>query len=120
MENATSRLIRTTSDITGPGDDNKNGCRAEWIGYCEEVAKESLMTSYRSNGFSNFFMGAAAVIHHHEDLKAFLNRGYLGHSNLKIENVAADCTDDRLLALVCAVAVLLPPGDRAILAASGK
>ena len=51
-------------------------------------------------------MGAAAVIHHHEDLKAFLNSGYLGHSNLKIESVAANCTDDRLLALVCAAAVL--------------
>ena len=49
-------------------------------------------------------------------LKAFLNCGYLGHSNLKIESVAADCTDDRLLALVCAVAVLYqPPGDHAIL-----
>ena len=46
------------------------------------------------------------MIHHHEDLKAFLNSGYLGHSNFKIESVAADCTDDRLLALVSAVAVL--------------
>ena len=67
---------------------------------------ESFMTSYWSNRFNSFFMGAAAVIHHHEDLKAFLNSGYLGHSNLKIESVAADCTNDRLLALVCAVAVL--------------
>ena len=67
---------------------------------------ESFMTSYRSNRFNSFFMGAAAVIHHHEDLKAFLNSGCLGHSNLKIESVAADCTDDILLALVCAVAVL--------------
>ena len=48
-ENATSQLIRTTSDITGPRGDDKNGCRAEWMGYCEEVAKESFMTSYRSN-----------------------------------------------------------------------
>ena len=51
-------------------------------------------------------MGAAAVIHHLGDLQSFLNKGYLGHSNLKTESVKADCNDDMLLSLVCAVAVL--------------
>ena len=105
-ENATSRLIRTASDILGPRGDEKNGCRAEWLGFCEEARKKSCMTSYRSNRFNSYFLGAAAIIYHLDDIRSFLSKGYLSHSNLKIESVAADCGDNTLLALVCAIALL--------------
>lgn len=79
------------------------------------------MTSYWSNHFNGFFLGAAAVIHHLGDLQSFLNKGYLGHSNLKIESVKADCNDDSHapFAGLCCGSVL-PVGNRAILAADGK
>lgn len=48
-ENATSRLIRTASDLVGPRGDSKNGCREDWLAFCEEEDKVSFMTSYRSN-----------------------------------------------------------------------
>ena len=105
-EPATARLIRTLSSITGPRGDEKNGCRAEWIGYCGQEKKTSRMTSYRSNRFNSYFEGAAATVYHHVDLRKFFGDGFLGHSNLKIESTAADINDDNLLSLVCAVAIL--------------
>ena len=87
-ENASSRLIRTVSDICGPRGDDKNGCRADWLAFCEENGKKSLLTSYSSNRFKSFFLSAAAVIHHTEDLRSFLTEGFLGHSNLTIASVA--------------------------------
>ena len=46
-EAATSRVIRTASDLTGPRGDEKNGCRQDWLAFCDEADKESKMTSYR-------------------------------------------------------------------------
>ena len=58
-ETATSRLIRTASDICGPRGDDKNGCRAEWEAFCKEHGKKSYFTSYRSNRFNCcFFLGS--------------------------------------------------------------
>ena len=94
-----------TSNITGPRGDDKNGCRAEWLAFCEETRKRSIMTSYRSNRFNSYFLGAAAVIHHLNDLQSFLNVGYLGCSNFKTDSIRADCLDNTLLSLVWAVAI---------------
>ena len=38
-ETSTARVIRMTSDITGPRGDDKNGCRAGWLAFCEEQGK---------------------------------------------------------------------------------
>ena len=105
-ESAAARLIRTASDICGPRGDDKNGCRAEWLAYCHENGRKSLLTSYRSNRFNCFFQGAAAILFHREDLQSFLTNGYLGRVNLKIDSVKADIVDEKLLSLVCAVALL--------------
>ena len=56
-ETATARVIRMTSDITGPRGDDKKGCRADWLAFCEEQGKQSLLTSYRSNRFNRVFFG---------------------------------------------------------------
>ena len=105
-ETATARVIRLTSDITGPRGDEKNGCRAEWLAFCDQVGATSYITSYRSNRFNCYFETAAAIIYHLDHLRMFLTKGCLGHSNMKIESVIADLGDDILLSLVCAVAVL--------------
>lgn len=76
------------------------------MAFCEENGKSSLLTSYRSNRFNCFFLGAAALLHHWQDLTSFLNDGYLGHTNLKIDSLKADIADDRLMSLVCAIAIL--------------
>lgn len=102
-EPATSRVIRLASSLMGPRGDEKNGCRAEWLSFLEN---KSLLTSYRSNRFNCFFVSAAAVIHHLQEMKTFLHSGLLGHSNLKIDSLAEDIKDSNLLALVCAVALL--------------
>ena len=70
-ECATSRLIRTASDLTGPRGDEKSGCREEWLAFCEELDIKSRMTSDRSNRFNSYFKGAAAVIHHRKALGRF-------------------------------------------------
>lgn len=103
-EAATSRLIRTASDLVGPRGDEKNGCRQDWLAFCEEEGIKSRMTSYRSNRFNCYFEGAAAIVHHHADLCSFVSS--LDHPNLKIESVAADLDDPRLMALICAIALV--------------
>ena len=52
-ECATSRLIRTASDLTGPRGDENSGCREEWLAFCEELDIKSRMTSDRSNRFNS-------------------------------------------------------------------
>lgn len=64
------------------------------------------MTSYCSTALTLTLRGAAAVVHHLEDLRTFLGNSFLSHSNMKIESVAADIGDDKLVALVCAVALI--------------
>lgn len=103
-EAATCRVIRIAADLTGPRGDEKNGCRMDWLAFCEEKDQKSRMTSYRSNRFNSFFEGAAAIIHHQTDLRSFFPS--LGHSNLKIESLAADLDDQRLMICVCAVALI--------------
>ena len=90
--------------------DDKNGCWADWLAFCKNVLeKESCFTSYHSNQFNCFFLGAAAIIHRRTDLLTFLtflSDGYLAQSNLKIDSVKAVISDDNLLSFVAAVAVL--------------
>ena len=105
-ETATTRVLRLTCDLMGPRGDEKSGCRAEWVGFCEEKKVRSQMTSYRSNRFNCFFQSAAAILHHLQDLLCFLQDGYLPHPNRKIRSVAADIKDETLLSFVCAVAIL--------------
>ncbi|XP_070191321.1 uncharacterized protein [Littorina saxatilis] len=105
-ENASSRLIRLTCDVLGPRGDEKNGCRLEWQGFCDLEGKKSKMTSYRANRFNCYFEGAAAIVHHKQDIINFFNKGGVSHSNLKLESVEADLHDQRLVALLAALGVL--------------
>ncbi|KAI0223811.1 hypothetical protein LSAT2_025070, partial [Lamellibrachia satsuma] len=105
-EAASSRLIRTASDVLGPRGDEKSGCCAEWQAFCEEEGMKSHMTSYRGNRFNSFFEGAAAIVHHEEHIKTFFSQGFLSHTNLKLQSVEADINDPRLVALLCAVGLL--------------
>ena len=105
-ETATSRVIRTACDIFGPRGDEKNGCRAEWQGFCEINGRKSTVPCYRSNRFNCYFEGAASLIHHRQDMMGFFSKGSASHSNLKMQSVDADLKDDKLAALLCAVALL--------------
>ena len=105
-EAASSRLIRTASDVLGPRGDEKSGCCAEWQAFCEEEGMKSHMTSYRGNRFNSFFEGAVAIVHHEEHIKTFFCQGFLSHTNLKLQSVEADINDPRLVALLCAVGLL--------------
>ncbi|KAK3770798.1 hypothetical protein RRG08_036400 [Elysia crispata] len=52
-ETAAFRVIRTTSDVFGPRGDEKNGCREDWLAYCDTHEIKSQFTTYRSNRFNN-------------------------------------------------------------------
>ena len=105
-EPATAHLINASRSITGPrGDEGgeRNGCCAEWVGYCDKEMKTSRMTSNRSNSYTE---GAVATIHRHAGLRRFFGDGFLGHYNLRTESTAADIKDDSLPSLVRAVTTL--------------
>ena len=43
-ETATVRVVRTISDVLGPRGDTKNGCRVEWLPFCN-----TSISSFKSN-----------------------------------------------------------------------
>ncbi|PVD27257.1 hypothetical protein C0Q70_12412 [Pomacea canaliculata] len=68
------------------------------------------MTSFRSNRFNCVFEADAAIIHHKDHLKGLLGSETPGHTNkfltTNLNSVHADCSDNNLLCLVCAIALL--------------
>lgn len=73
--------------------------------HCGEVQTKSYMTSFRSNRFNCVFEAESAIIHHKDHLKGLLGSETPGHTN-KLSSVHADCSDNNLLCLVCAIALL--------------
>lgn len=73
--------------------------------HCGEVQTKSYMTSFRSNRFNCVFEADAAIIHHKDHLKGLLGSETPSHTN-KLSSVHADCSDNNLLCLVCAIALL--------------
>ena len=102
---AGTRLIRMASSLTGPRGNEKCGCRGDWLAYCEQRGVVSQMTNYRDNRFNCYFLAAASVIYHREHIHTLFS-GLLGHSNSLIRSVKADLEDNRVLCLVCAIALL--------------
>lgn len=73
--------------------------------HCGEVQTKSYMTSFRSNRFNCVFEADAAIIHHKDHLKGLLGSETPSHTN-KLSSVHADCSDNNLLCLMCAIALL--------------
>jgi aubergine-like protein len=104
-ESAVSRYIRTGCDVLGPRGDAKNGCRDAWEAFCGMKEFESVIGSYRSNRFNNFFECASALHHHRQSIEDFFSN-YRQNPNLKLRSVLADCQCDKIDALLTAVGIL--------------
>ena len=53
-----------------------------------------------------FFHAAAALIHHHQEINKFFSSGILPDDiNLELQSVSLDVADERVLCLLCAVAL---------------
>ena len=98
----TTRVIRTTCDVLGSCGDQKNGCPTDWTTFCENFQ----IPSFKVNRFNCFFHAAAALIHHHREINKLFSSGILPDNiNLKLQSVSLDVADERVLCLLCAVAL---------------
>ena len=66
-ESATFRLLRTAYDVLGPNGDQKNGCRMDWVSFCDK----SFIPSFKSNRFNCHFEAAAAIVFYFTKIKMF-------------------------------------------------
>jgi aubergine-like protein len=103
-ESAVARYIRTACDVMGPRGDNKSGCRDAWEAYCSLKDVNSLIKSYRSNRFNNYFEGAATLHYHRHDIEDFFSN-YRSSPNLKLQSVLADCQSDEIDTLLSALGI---------------
>ncbi|XP_064636439.1 uncharacterized protein LOC135493239 isoform X1 [Lineus longissimus] len=103
-ESAVSRFIRTACDVLGPRGDDKSGCRDAWEAYCHLQGERSLVKSYRSNRFNNFFEGAGTLHFHRKGIQDFFSN-YSESPNLKLQSVLADCQDDDVDTMLSAVGI---------------
>ena len=71
-KSATFRLLRTACDVLGPNGDQKNGCRVDWLSFCEK----SFIPSVKSNRFNCHFEAAAAIVFHFPKTKMFLHQAF--------------------------------------------
>lgn len=66
------------------------------MGFC----KDSVMPCFKSNRFNCFFKAAAAIIHHHMEIKTFLEGGILPEGvNQKVKSLSADIQDKKSIEL---------------------
>ena len=105
-ESATCRYVRTACDVLGPRGDAKNGCKHLWEAFLQEKEKKkSKITSFRMNRLNNFFLGAATLLFHAEEIEVFLSN-YRDNLNLKLESVLADCKCSSLKSLLRALGMI--------------
>ena len=105
-ESATCRLIRTACAVLGPKGDQKNGCRIEWLAFCEEQEVPSKLPSSRSNRFNCIFEADARLVQYLGTVRLFLGEHILTHDNLLIDSVRKDAAYDNLMTLVTVLAAL--------------
>ena len=103
-ESAVARYIRTACDVLGPRGDDKSGCRDAWEAYCSLKEVSSLIKSYRSNRFNNYFEGAASLHYHRKDIEEFFSN-YASTPNLKLQSVLADCQSNEIDILLSAIGI---------------
>ena len=64
-------IIRHVTEVLGPRGDEKNGCRQEWLNFCNVLQERSKFSSFRSNQFNNVLDNAFAVLYHHGHITNF-------------------------------------------------
>lgn len=104
-EQASLALIRCAADVFGPRGDEKNGCRQEWLSYCELKNISSSFSNFRSNRFNNIFENACALIIHKDNILDFL-QNFSTIKNKKLSSVQDAVQNSKILGTVLAVGIL--------------
>lgn len=107
-ESAVTRYINMACEILCPKEESNNNYRRHWLAFCIERNNPSRLPVNPSNRFINYFEAAAALVHHHSDVALFVSDLQLlkDDSNIFLESVNSDASDEAIQALVCVVAVV--------------
>ncbi|KAF4073774.1 hypothetical protein AMELA_G00247150 [Ameiurus melas] len=107
-ESAVTRYINMACEILCPRGESNNNYRRHWLAFCVERNNPSRLPVNQSNRFINYFEAAAALIHHYSDVALFVSDLQLlkDDSNIFLESVNSDASDEAMQALLCVVAVV--------------
>ncbi|MCJ8746167.1 hypothetical protein PDJAM_G00138640 [Pangasius djambal] len=107
-ESAVTRYINMACEILCPRGESNNNYRRHWLAFCIERNNPSRLPVNQSNRFINYFEAAAALIHHYSDVALFVSDLQLlkDDSNIFLESINSDASDEAIQALVCVVAVV--------------
>lgn len=107
-ESAVTRYINMACEILCPRGESNNNYRRHWLAFCVERNNPSRLPVNQSNRFINYFEAAAALIHHYSDVALFVSDIQLlkDDSNIFLESINSDASDEAIQALLCVVAVV--------------
>ncbi|XP_076865939.1 uncharacterized protein LOC143517377 [Brachyhypopomus gauderio] len=107
-ESAVTRYIRMVCEILCPRGETNNNYRRHWLAFCIERKNPSKLPVNLSNRFINYFEAAAALVHHYREVALFVSDLQLlnDESNIVLDSVSDDASDEAIQTLVCVVAIV--------------
>ncbi|XP_062870918.1 uncharacterized protein LOC134333020 [Trichomycterus rosablanca] len=107
-ESSITRYIHMACEILCSKRETKNSYRRHWLAFCIERNNPSRLPVNQSNQLINYFEAAAALVHHYKDVALFVSDLQLlnDDSDIFLDSVSSDASDEVILALVGVVAVL--------------
>lgn len=107
-ESAVTRYVNMACEILCPKGESNTNYRRHWLAFCIERSNPSRLPVNQSNRFINYFEAAAALVHHFSDVALFVSDLQLlkDDSNIFLESVNSDASDEAIQALVCVVALV--------------
>ncbi|XP_051527834.1 uncharacterized protein LOC127425673 isoform X1 [Myxocyprinus asiaticus] len=107
-ESAVTRYIHMASKLLCPIEESTPNYRRHWLAFCIERNNPSKLPITRSNRLINYFEAAAGLVHHFEDIVLFVSKLLLLNdvSDIVLESVNADASDEAMQALVCVLAIV--------------
>ncbi|KAG9278927.1 solute carrier family 52, riboflavin transporter, member 2 isoform X1 [Astyanax mexicanus] len=107
-ESAITRYISMACEILCPRKETANSFRRHWLAFCIERNNPSTLPIGQSNRFINYFEAAAGLVHHYKDVALFVSdlQQLNDESNIVLDSVNDDASDEAIQTLVCVLAVV--------------
>ncbi|XP_017576834.1 solute carrier family 52, riboflavin transporter, member 2 isoform X1 [Pygocentrus nattereri] len=107
-ESAVTRYIHMACEILCPRVETSSSYRRHWLAFCIERNNPSTLPMNRSNRFMNYFEAAAGLVHHYKDVALFVSdlQQLNDDSNILLDSVSDDASDEAIQTLACVVAVV--------------
>jgi len=112
-ESATSRYVHMACDLLSPEQAEPDNHRKHWVEFCEEKGNPSKFNANLSDqqlDSRGYFEAAAGLIHHHDEIPLFFSDLLLldddDCTNVFLESINGDATDDVIQSLVCVLAIV--------------